>query len=87
MAATVTIRVDQRTHDLLVQLARERHTNVAAVAREALDHYRRDRFFAQVRADLIQLMANPAEWDDYQAEFASMDDTLKDGSDDLPWER
>jgi hypothetical protein len=47
---------------------------------------RRDRFFAQVRNDLLRLRANPEEWNDYVAEFASMDGTLMDGLEDLPWE-
>jgi hypothetical protein len=86
MAATVTIRVDQETRDRLVELADEEHTTLGAIVREALDNYRRDRFFEQVRQDLNRLKANPEEWNDYQAELASMDDTLMDGLEDLPWQ-
>jgi hypothetical protein len=85
MAATATIRVDQQTRDLLIELAEKEHTTIGAVVREAVDKYRRDQFFAQVREDLNRLKSNPEEWNDYQVEIASMDDTLLDGLEDLPW--
>jgi hypothetical protein len=86
MAATVTIRVDQQTRNKLVELADKEQTTLGAVVREALDSYERDRFFAQVREDLIRLRSNPEEWNDYMAEFESMDGTLMDGLEDLPWQ-
>jgi predicted transcriptional regulator len=85
MAATATIRVDQQTRDALVKLADKEHMSIGAVVREAVDKYRRDQFFAQVREELNRLKANPEEWADYQAELASMDGTLLDGLEDLPW--
>ncbi len=86
MAATATIRVDQQTRDKLTELANSEQTTIGAVVREALETYERDRFFAQVREDLLRLRSNPEEWNDYMAEFASMDGTLMDGLEDLPWE-
>ena len=86
MAATATIRVDQQTRDKLVELADQEHTTLGAVVREALDSYERDLFFAQAREGLIRLRSNPEEWNDYMAEFESMDGTLLDGLEDLPWQ-
>jgi hypothetical protein len=86
MAATATIRVDEKTREKLVELAAKEHTTLGAIVRDALDRYERDKFFAQVREDLIRLRSNPDEWNDYMAEFKSMDGTLADGLEDLPWE-
>jgi hypothetical protein len=87
MAATVAIQVDPQTWDTLKQLSDQQHTSIGAIVREAVETYRRGQLIAQVREDLSRLRADPGEWNDFMAKFASMDEALPDEVEAFPWEQ
>jgi hypothetical protein len=53
------------------------------VLEEAVERYRRDRFFADLRAAYARLADERVGWDEELAERALLDGTLADGLDEL----
>jgi hypothetical protein len=79
---STTIRVSDKTHRLLQELAATIDAPMSDVVDQALELYRRQRMFAQANAAYAALRADPvasAEWD---AEIAAWDATLADGLED-----
>lgn len=84
--ATVTIRVPDKTHVKLQQLATEEGRPIGQVIDELVEHYERDRFFEEMAEDFARLRADPVASAEYDAELAAWDSTLLDGLEDLPYE-
>jgi len=79
---STTIRVSDKTHRVLQELAASIGAPMSDVVDQALELYRRQRMFAQANAAYAALRADPiasAEWD---AEIAAWDATLADGLED-----
>jgi predicted transcriptional regulator len=80
--SSTTIRVSDKTHRVLQELASDIGAPMSDVVDQALELYRRQRMFAQANAAYAALRADPiasAEWD---AEIAAWDATLADGLED-----
>jgi predicted transcriptional regulator len=79
---STTIRVSEKTHRILQELAATIGAPMSDVVDQALELYRRQRMFAQANAAYAALRTDPiasAEWD---AEIAAWDATLTDGLED-----
>jgi predicted transcriptional regulator len=79
---STTIRVSDKTHRVLQELAATIGAPMSDVVDQALELYRRQRMFVQANAAYAALRADPiasAEWD---AEIAVWDATLTDGLED-----
>lgn len=81
---TTTVRVDERLHATLRELAAEEHRSIGEVIAEAVKRYQDEQFWAGVNEDFARLKADPAAWADYQSELALWDQTAGDGLEDEP---
>jgi hypothetical protein len=83
---TVTVRVSTATRDLIAKLAAEKGMSMTAVVAEAVDDYRRKKFFEDLAEAVERTRADPEAWADYQAEVAIFDRASGDGlgTDDIP---
>lgn len=77
MAATV--RVDDRLHTTLRELALAEHKPIGQVIEEAVERYTKEKFWQGVQEDFARLHADPARLKDYQDEMALWDATAGDG--------
>ena len=77
--ASTTVRVTERTHAVLRELAKATGEPLQQVLEEAVERYRRDRFFADLNAAYERLATDPAAWRDELDERAELDGTLADG--------
>jgi predicted transcriptional regulator len=76
---STTVRVTEHTHALLRELAAATGEPLQRVLEEAVERYRRERFFADLNAAYARLAADPAAWEEELAERAELDGTLADG--------
>jgi predicted transcriptional regulator len=77
--ASTTVRVTEHTHEVLRELAAGTGKPLQRVLEEAVEQYRRARFFADLHDAYERLAADPAAWQDELAERAELDGTLADG--------
>jgi hypothetical protein len=77
MAATV--RVEDNVHAMLLELAKEEHRPIGQVIEDAIERYRREKFWKGVNEDLERLRADPIAWKDYQDEIALLEGGSMDG--------
>lgn len=85
--STTTIRIDQRTHTVLAELAEKQHTTIMAVLARAVRDLENRLWWQEVHASYAQLKADPVAWQDYQDECKVWEATLMDGlEDEPPWE-
>lgn len=82
-AATTTIRVYRKTQEILHELAHGSGLSIQEVVEQALEMYRRQQFFDALDAAYAALRADPAAWQEAQAELAEWDVTLNDGLEGL----
>ncbi len=76
---STTIRVSEKTRDILHALARDVGLPMAEVVEKAVEQYRRQQILDAANADYAALRADPAAWAEVQAERAVWDITLTDG--------
>jgi predicted transcriptional regulator len=76
---STTVRVTEHTHALLRELAAATGEPLQRVLEEAVEQYRRERFFADLHAAYERLSTDRAAWQDELAERAELDGTLADG--------
>ena len=81
--ASTTVRVSEHTHELLRKLAAASGEPLQKVLERAVEHYRREQFYAEFNAAFERLKADPVAWEEELAERAEWDATLADGLDDL----
>ncbi len=74
-----TVRVDDRLHATLREIALEEKRSIGQVIEDAVRQYRKERFWAGVEEDLARLRADPVAWKDYQDEIALWDTLAGDG--------
>jgi len=80
--ASTTVRVTERTHQVLRELSAETGESLQQVLEEAVERYRRERFFAELNAAYARLAADPVAWHEVLAERAELEGTLADGLDE-----
>jgi predicted transcriptional regulator len=83
MMASTTVRVSEHTHELLRELAEATGEPLQKVLERAVEHYRREQFFAELDAAYARLQADPVAWQEELAERAEWEVTRADGLDDL----
>jgi predicted transcriptional regulator len=80
--ASTTVRVSEHTHEVLRELADATGKPLQRVLEDAVEQYRRERFFDDLHAAYERLAADRAAWRDELAERAELDGTLADGLDE-----
>lgn len=81
MAAT-TVRITEETREALRELAHEEHEPMQTVLAKAVEAYRRQRFWEQVKASYAALRADPEAWAAELEERRLFEGTLMDDLDD-----
>ncbi|SRR5260370_42530190 len=79
-----TVRITETTHAALRSLAAEGGQTMQAVLDQAVEEYRRRRFWDQVEAAAFDLRKDPVSWKEELAERQAWDATLADGLEDRP---
>ncbi len=77
--ATTSVRVDPSTHAVLRDLSRQEEKPIGQVVAEAVEQYKKDKFWRELEEDYERLRADPEAWQDYQDEMALWDSTSNDG--------
>lgn len=76
---TTTVRVDDRVHSILSEIAADEHRSLGQVIASAIELYRKEQFWKGVQDDFARLQADPVAWKGYQDEAALWDATASDG--------
>lgn len=79
-----TVRISERAHDELRELASKSGESMAAILDKAIEAYWRRQFLEEVNASFAALRANPQAWREELAERREWDMTLADGIEDEP---
>jgi predicted DNA-binding protein len=74
-----TIRISKTTHDSLRELASTLETTMAAIVAEAVEEYKKKKFWENYYSGYAALRADPTAWAEYQDEIKLWDVTLSDG--------
>ena len=77
--ATTVVRVEERTHLVLREWAKERNTSVSQIVRDLVEQAEADRFWQTMRMDYARLQEDPAAWEEYLAEAAMLEGGSMDG--------
>jgi predicted DNA-binding protein len=77
--ASTTVRVTEHTHKVLHELSQATGEPMQQVLEEAVERYRRERFFADLHAAYERLAGDQVAWQDELVERAELDGTLVDG--------
>jgi hypothetical protein len=77
--ASTTVRVTQHTHEVLRELAAATGEPLQQVLEDAVERYRRERFFSDLHTAYARLRADRNAWEEELAERAELDGTLADG--------
>jgi predicted transcriptional regulator len=80
--ASTTVRVTDHTHTMLRELSAATGEPLGRVVERAVEHYRRELFFALLNEVYARLRADPVAWEEELAERALWETTLADGLDD-----
>lgn len=73
------VRVDDKLHARLREIAEEEHRPIGQVIEEAVRHYEREKFWQGVNEDFDRLKSDPDAWREYQDELRLWDRTAGDG--------
>lgn len=79
---TTTIRVSERTHELLQAMATSTGQPMARLVQRAVERLQAEQFFASLDAAYEALHADPDAWAEETAERAAWDATIGDGLED-----
>jgi predicted transcriptional regulator len=77
--ASTTVRVTEHTHEVLRELAAATGASLQQVLEDAVEQYRRERFFAELHAAYERLATDRAAWEEELSERKELDGTLADG--------
>ena len=83
---SAVIRVPDRTHKALQELAARRKESVGQVVEEAVARLEAEEFWDAVYQEDLAMRADPAASAEFDAEVAAWDSTLLDGLAESPWE-
>ena len=84
MRPSSTVRISDRSHRTLKELARTSGQPMQAILEHAIEEERRCLYFDRLHADYQRLRSDPEAWEEHQAERALWDNTLKDGPENEP---
>lgn len=84
--STTSIRVEQKTHQRLVDLAKNQRRSMTQIVTEAIEKYERDLFWEQAREGYERMNADPEDRVAFDEELALWDSTLNDGLEDSPYD-
>lgn len=76
---SLTVRIDEASHDTLRNLAKRRGESMQEVLATAIEEYRRRHFLETVNSAFAALRNNPKAWKQEKEERAAWERTLKDG--------
>lgn len=83
-AATTTVKVSPGVRDRLNEIAAAQGLSAGSIIEKLLEAYL---WSQQVELAKKQMREAPLEvWEGYLTEFASLDGSIADGLEDLPWE-
>jgi hypothetical protein len=82
-----SIRVNNKTYEILRKQAANAGTTMTAILEEAVREYDKRRFWEEHDRGYAALRADPKAWEEYQNEMALWDSTLMDGLEDFPYEQ
>ena len=74
-----SVRVGDAEHSVLADLAKEEGRSMQAILAEALDQYRRKKFWEKTNSAYQALRDDPKAWQDELDERALWESTLPDG--------
>ena len=74
-----TVRVDDRLHARLREIAQDEHRPIGQVIEEAIEGYERKKFWQAVNESVDRLRADPDAWRAYQDEVALFEGGAMDG--------
>lgn len=77
--ATLSVRIGKSEHSTLAEMAKEEGRSMQAVLSEALEEYRRQKFWDKTNAAFQALRDDPEAWQAEVAERDLWDGTLADG--------
>jgi predicted transcriptional regulator len=77
--ASTTVRVTEHTHEVLRELAAATGASLQQVLEDAVEQYRRERFFADLHAAYERLATDRLAWEEELSERTELDGTLADG--------
>ena len=80
---TTTIRVSEKTRDLLNTLARDEGVPMQQIVERALEQYRRQQVLAATNAAYAVLRSNQQAAQEWQAEQDEWDATINDGLEEI----
>lgn len=73
------IRADERTHEIVRELAAEDNMSMADVLARAVEGYRRRRLLKRADLALVSLKVRSEGWAEQMEELALWDETVADG--------
>ena len=78
----ITAKISELTHVALKQLSEQTGKPMQVVLDEAVEVYRREKFFEELNSKVLAVKANPQAWKEELAERKLLEGTLSDGLDD-----
>ena len=84
MMSSTTVRISERTHRTLKELARTSGQPMQTILENVIEEERRRRFFDEADIAYARLRADPEAWAEELEERALWDNTLMDGLEDEP---
>ncbi len=78
---SATVRISERSHSLLRGMAAERDESMQAILDTALEQYRRQRFWEDMKTAYAAIESDPEALAAEKKEFALFEGTLMDGLD------
>ena len=76
---TTTVRIREETNETLRDLKQQTGESAPDILARAVDQFYRSILIAETNIGYAELRADPAAWEDDQAELAVWDETLADG--------
>jgi hypothetical protein len=76
---STTIRVNEKTHTMLRELAQERGMPIQDITEKAVEMFRRHALLEATNAAYARLQANPEARKELEEELGAWDETLADG--------
>lgn len=78
----VTAKISKPTHQALKQMAEKTGKPMQLVLDEAVEHYRREKFFEELNHQVAAVKANPRAWAEELEERKLLEGSLSDDLDD-----
>lgn len=76
---TSTVRINNHTREILDEIAEKEGRPRSAILADAVERYRRERFFKSLNDGYVRLKADKKAWREELKERGLWDNTLRDG--------